>query len=164
VPERKGQYVFSSSRAESPLPAPPHVERVCGVRCVSLPRFSDSRGALFVGEVGANLPFTPRRFFFIDAPAEATRGSHAHREAHQMLVCLQGCCAVLADDGVNSAEYVLTSPDQGLYLPPRTWSVQHYGAPHNLLLVLASDVYDPADYVNDYEEFLRLTRQPRRAG
>ena len=40
------------------------------------------------------------------------------------------------------------------------WSVQYRFSADAALAVLASDPYDPADYVRDYEEFLTLGTQP----
>ena len=36
-----------------------------------------------------------------------------------------------------------------------TWAVQYTYSADALLLVFASDPYDPADYIRDYDEFLR---------
>jgi UDP-2-acetamido-3-amino-2,3-dideoxy-glucuronate N-acetyltransferase len=36
------------------------------------------------------------------------------------------------------------------------WAVQYQYSPDAVLLVLASDHYDPADYVRDYPSFLAL--------
>jgi len=37
------------------------------------------------------------------------------------------------------------------------WGVQYKYSPGAVLLVLASDYYDPADYIRSYDEFLKLT-------
>ena len=39
-----------------------------------------------------------------------------------------------------------------------TWGGQFDYSPDAVLLVLASHRYDRADYIEDYEEFLRLAR------
>jgi len=41
------------------------------------------------------------------------------------------------------------------------WGVQYQYSPNAVLLVLASDVYNPADYIRDYDEFLKLTAEAR---
>jgi UDP-2-acetamido-3-amino-2,3-dideoxy-glucuronate N-acetyltransferase len=51
---------------------------------------------------------------------------------------------------------VLDSPRQALYLPPMTWGTQYRYTPDAVLLVLASEKYDPDDYIRDYAEFRRL--------
>ncbi len=130
-----------------------------GVRGVTLHRLTlaeDMRGNLSAGEFEREIPFVPRRFFTVfDVPSEDTRGQHAHRICHQFLVCLRGRCAVVADDGTSRREVMLDSPGLGLYLPPMTWGVQYKYSAEAVLLVFASHYYDAADYIRDYDEFLR---------
>ena len=45
-------------------------------------------------------------------------------------------------------------PELGLYIPPMIWAVQYKYSADALLLVFASDHYDPDDYIRDYDEFL----------
>ncbi len=101
----------------------------------------------------------PKRYFIVhDVPSKEVRGEHAHRTLHQLLVCITGSVAVLVDDGVQRQELVLDSPELALHVPPMVWSVQYKYTSDAALLVLASDVYDPGDYIRDYEEFLRERR------
>ena len=46
----------------------------------------------------------------------------------------------------------------GLYLPPMVWGIQYKYSEDAVLLVLASDKYDPASYIRDYSEFLELVK------
>jgi hypothetical protein len=75
---------------------------------------------------------------------------------HQFLVCLKGQCAVLVDDGRTRRELTLDSPAAGLHVPPLVWATEYKFSPDAILLVLASDHYDPAGYIRNYEEFQRL--------
>ena len=63
---------------------------------------------------------------------------------------------MLLDDGAGRTEVVLDRPDQGLYMPPLMWGTQFKFTDDALLLVLASDWYDPEDYIRDYAEFVAL--------
>ena len=131
-----------------------------GVKGVTLHRMvlvEDLRGTLSAGDFAAHVPFTPRRYFMVfDVPGKDVRGEHAHRTCQQFLVCARGSVAVVVDDGKTSEEVTLDRPDVGLYLPPMVWAVQYRYSPDGLLLVFASDPYDPADYIRDYDEFRRL--------
>jgi UDP-2-acetamido-3-amino-2,3-dideoxy-glucuronate N-acetyltransferase len=130
------------------------------VRGVTLHRLvlvEDLRGALSAGEFEAHVPFVPRRYFMVfDVPGPDVRGEHAHRRCHQFLVCARGSVAVVSDDGRTSEEVTLDAPNLGLYLPPMTWATQYKYSPDALMLVFASDLYDAADYIRDYDEFLAL--------
>jgi len=120
----------------------------------------DLRGNLTVGEFDRQVPFRPLRYFLVfDVPNREVRGEHAHRKCHQFLICVRGSCAVIADDGVSKIEVALDSPDRGLYLPPMTWGVQYKYSPDAMLMVFASDYYDAADYIREYDEFQELVEQ-----
>ena len=115
----------------------------------------DLRGNLTVGEFDRQVPFLPRRYFLVfGVPSREIRGEHAHHKCHQFLICLRGSCAVVADDGMNKIEISLDAPNRGIYLPPMTWGIQYKYSQDALLLVFASEYYDPADYIRDYAEFL----------
>ncbi|HEY3180344.1 MAG TPA: WxcM-like domain-containing protein [Casimicrobiaceae bacterium] len=129
--------------------------RVAGVVVHDLPLVHDLRGNLTAGEVPSDVPFRPSRYFLVhDVPTGETRGSHAHRQCEQFLVCVTGSCAVVVDDGMHRLEVALDRPNRGLYVPPMVWATQYKYTRDAVLLVLASHPYDPADYIRDYEEFL----------
>ena len=135
---------------------------VAGVTLHHLPHILDPRGDLSVGEVGVHVPFEVKRYFVVFGVSSGEiRGEHAHRTLHQFLVCVHGCCEVIADDGRSRQAFLLDRPSLGLYLPPMVWGVQHSYTAGSVLLVLASDHYDPADYIRDYADFLTLARGRR---
>ena len=74
-------------------------------------------------------------------------------------MCVHGRCNVVVDDGKHRREFILDSPSIGVYVPPMVWAVQYQYSPDAVLLVLASDYYDPQDYVRDYATFLALRRE-----
>ncbi len=130
---------------------------VGGVVLQRLAIIRDIRGNLSVAEVGKGLPFVPRRYFIVcDVPNDRIRGEHAHRKLKQFLVCLRGRCSILVDDGKAREEVVLDTPGLGLFVPPMVWAVQYRYSADAVLMVLASAEYDAADYIRDYDEFLRL--------
>lgn len=128
-----------------------------GVRVVEVPNHTDLRGSLAAGEVDADFPFAPRRFFVVfDVPSQHVRGEHAHHTCSQFLVCLAGSVTVHLDDGRRRAEVRLETRDRGILIPPRVWASQFKYSADAVLLVLASHEYDPLDYIRDYGEFLAL--------
>ncbi|HEY0876065.1 MAG TPA: WxcM-like domain-containing protein [Vicinamibacterales bacterium] len=129
---------------------------VPGVTLHRLALAEDLRGKLSAGEFSSQIPFVPKRYFMVyDVPGKEVRGEHAHRQCHQFLVAARGSLSVVVDNGSTSEEIVLDEPRVGLYLPPMVWSVQYKYSSDALLLVFASDHYDPDDYVRDYDEFLK---------
>lgn len=78
------------------------------------------------------------------------------KNVHSFLVCVAGSCAFIADDGEHREEIMLNSPGLGLFVPPMIWGIQHKYSLDAVLLVFASQFYDPNDYIRDYGEFLEL--------
>jgi dTDP-4-dehydrorhamnose 3,5-epimerase-like enzyme len=117
--------------------------------------FEDLRGRLTAGELPSEgVPFAPRRWFLVyGVPSREVRGEHAHKQCHQFLIAVSGSVRVVVDDGRERAEVLLDSPSIGLYVPAMTWAMQFGYSPESVLLVLASDPYDPDDYIREYERF-----------
>lgn len=149
---------------EASIPNEPQARKAAKVRGVWLhrmPVITDLRGNLSVGEFGKELPFEPLRYFVVfDVSSREVRGEHAHRALHQFLVCLRGECALVVDDGRQREELWLDSPALGVHVEPMVWGIQYKFSSDALLLVLASDKYDPDDYIRDYDEFERLVNPP----
>ncbi|MDP8911994.1 MAG: WxcM-like domain-containing protein [Pseudomonadota bacterium] len=134
--------------------ATPHRIGVGEAALYSMPLITDLRGSLTVGEFTESFPFVPKRYFMVFAvPSEKLRGEHAHRECEEFLVCVQGSCRALLDDGRARREVVLDRPNLGLYMPPMIWGTQYRYTRDAVLLVLASHPYDSADYIRTYGEF-----------
>lgn len=162
-PARIVGYVGASDYQAPQYPAPELAglfpTGVKGVTLRRLPRASDLRGMLSYGEVEKEIPFTIKRFFLVyGVPSRDVRGEHAHRELHQFLVCVNGSCRVLADDGHSRQEFTLDDPSLGIHIPPLVWSVQYKHSKDAVLLAFASDRYDPEDYIRHYSEFLDCVR------
>jgi len=137
--------------------------RVRGVTRHVLPSTQDMRGELCFGEFERHVPFAPKRYFMVfNVPTGDVRGEHAHRECHQFLLCVRGCCRAVVDDGRAREEVVLDEPNVGLYMPPMVWGTQYQYSADAVLLVFASHYYDPADYIRDYRDFVTASGGDRR--
>jgi hypothetical protein len=167
-PARIVGYVDSTQGSSGREPGQPVAQEVPasivrGVTMRELKTVIDIRGNLSAAEVGRDIPFQPARVFLVyDVPSTQTRGAHAHRTCQQLLIAAKGRLAVVADDGEVRQEFVLDSPSVGLHLPAMTWGIQYKCSADAVLLVLASDPYDPTDYIRDYAEFVALALQGRR--
>ena len=134
-------------------------------RLVELSGFDDYRGSLVVGELHKQLPFVVERFFFVSkVPEGEPRGIHAHKECHQLLVCVSGFVKAMVDDGDTRSVVTLDRPTLGLHMPPLTWGAQYDYSPDAVLLVLASHSYDADDYIHEYDEFLSIVSAQRTKG
>ena len=124
-------------------------------KLIQLESFKDERGLLAVGSTPKEVPFEIKRFFITSASSpEVIRGQHAHKVSHQFLVAVAGSITATCDDGNTKTEYVLDSSGVGLYMPPLIWGEQSAFSEGAKLLVLASETYDPQDYIQNYSEFI----------
>lgn len=133
-----------------------------GIEIYKLQNSIEPRGSLAIVDFSRFPPFDPKRIFYIfDVPISEQRGGHAHKKCKQFLICLGGECTVEASKGTEKYEIRLDSPLYGISLPPMTWSIQFNFSRNSTLLVLASDAYQEADYIRDYDKYLlamQLTR------
>jgi hypothetical protein len=116
-------------------------------RLIPLGAKGDRRGLLVPFDFDA-LPFLPRRVFVVtEVPAGTERGGHAHRSARQLLVCAKGRIEVLVRHAGEEASLALDSGSLALLLEPGVWSSQTYGDAGSVLIVFASEPYDPRSYI-----------------
>jgi dTDP-4-dehydrorhamnose 3,5-epimerase-like enzyme len=119
--------------------------------------FGDDRGSLISLEGNKNIPFDIKRVYYIyDTKPEVTRGKHAHKDLEQVIVCLNGSCKFLLDNGKEKHEVELTRPDRALYIGKNMWREMMHFSYGCVLLVLANEYYCEKEYIRNYEEFLRL--------
>ncbi len=126
-------------------------------RIVTFPKITDFRGNLSFIEENNQVPFEIKRVYYLyDVPSGATRGGHAHKALHQMIIALSGSFDVVLDDGTNRRSFFLNRPHYGLYVPPRIWRELENFSSNSVALSLVSHVYDESDYVRSYDTFKRL--------
>lgn len=127
-------------------------------RILTFPDFRDSRGDLIVFEP-PTVPFDVRRVYILrGAPEGSSRGGHAHRELRQLIVAAEGAFTVWLENGDSSSIFRLSSPSQGLLIEAMTWRELREFTPGAVAVVLASEIYDEADYIRDHETYLRQVR------
>lgn len=125
-------------------------------KIVNFPKVMDFRGNLSFIEENRQIPFQIKRVYYLyDVPSGATRGGHAHKELHQMVIALSGSFDVVLDDGFSRTKVFLNRPHYGLYIPPRIWRELENFSSNSVALSLVSQVYDESDYIRDYDGFKR---------
>ncbi|WP_055448197.1 sugar 3,4-ketoisomerase [Lacinutrix mariniflava] len=126
------------------------------VELIDIPKIIDEkgRGNLCVIE-GYILKYNVKRTYYLfDVPSDASRGGHAHIACHELLVALSGSFDVVVKDGENSRTITLNKPDKGLLIVDGIWRELDNFSSGAVCLVLASEKYDEADYIRDYNVFL----------
>lgn len=127
-----------------------------GIQIIDIPKIIDEkgRGNLSVIEKQV-LPFEFKRVYYLyDIPSTAYRGGHAHKEQQEFLIAISGSFDVIVDDGKVKQKITLNKPDKGLLINTMIWRELENFSSGAICLVLASDVFDEADYIREYEDFL----------
>lgn len=134
-------------------------------RCaiLELPKIADPRGSLTFVEAARHVPFEIKRVFYLyDVPSGETRAGHALRNCHQFIIAMSGSFDLIVDDGAQKQHFHLNRSDCGLYVPPLMWREIENFSTNSVCLVLASEFYDEADYLDDYAEFKRVAGASRK--
>lgn len=105
------------------------------------------------------LPFEVKRIYYLYAIHEnQERGAHAHKELFQLLLAASGSFMVELDDGTSTKKIFLNRLSQGLLIKPGIWRNLTDFSFGSVALVLASEYYTEADYIRNYDEFLKYRR------
>jgi hypothetical protein len=125
-------------------------------KIIELPKISDAKGNLTFVEGMTHIPFDIKRTYYLyDVPGGSTRGSHAHKNLHQLIVAMSGSFDVVLFDGYREKRFHLNRSYYGLYVGPLMWRTLDNFSSGSVCLVMASSPYEEADYIRDYKEFLR---------
>ena len=122
-------------------------------KIVDIPKITDVRGNLGVIEKDT-IPFEIKRVYYLfDVPSTAYRGGHAHIDQIELLVALSGSFDVKLHNGIEETFVSLNKPDKGLLIEKGMWRELENFSSGAVCLVLASDIFDEADYIRDFEMF-----------
>ena len=125
----------------------------------------DDRGQLVALEEFKDIPFRIKRVYYLyDTKENVTRGYHAHKSLEPILICVHGSCKIRLDNGSEKKVVPLEKPYEGLYVSNAMWREMFDFSPDAVLMVLASELYDEADYIRDYDEFLRYVAESGDSG
>ncbi|MEG0660364.1 MAG: GNAT family N-acetyltransferase [Anaerorhabdus sp.] len=123
---------------------------------LSFPQKGDDRGHLVVIEGNIDIPFDIKRIFYIFGSDKTTiRGCHANRKSEFVLINLAGSSKVKFYDGKREDIVNLDRPHKGVFIPKMIWKEMYDFSEDAVLLVLASEHYDPEEYVRNFDEYLK---------
>ncbi len=129
-------------------------------KIIEFPWVSRPQGKLTAVHGKKEVPFEIQRVYYLyDLPAGESRGAHAHHKLQQLLICIMGSIDVTLDDGNAKKSITLNRAHQGLTIPRLIWRDLGNFSSGAISLVLASLPYNESDYIRDYGEFLRVTKE-----
>ena len=128
------------------------------VKDIVIPDHGDDRGNLIaLEELSEQVPFEVKRVYYaFDTQPGSIRGNHAHCALRQLVVCVSGAFTFICEmpDGTRT-EHRLDWPNKGLLIEGMVWREIKDFSKDSVMLVLASEHYNEADYIRDYGEYLR---------
>ena len=138
---------FARNKSGSPL-----------INLINFPIKGDSRGSLVALEASREVPFSIARVYYIfGTQPGVSRGLHAHKSLQQLCIAVCGGFRMVLDDGISRAEVMLDRPNRGLLIGPGVWHEMHDLSADCVVMVLTNAPYNEADYIRNYEQFLRYT-------
>ncbi len=131
-------------------------------KIIKLPLYGSERKGNITPIYGSeHVPFDIARVYYVyDIPTGSYRGGHAHHELQQLLVSICGSFEVELDDGTQKRTVALNRPSTGLLIPTMIWRELKTFSGGSVCLCLASHHYSEADYIRDYDDFLKLKDRP----
>ena len=103
-----------------------------------------------------DIPFDIKRIYYItEVPQDVSRGFHAHRKLHQVLICLNGSVKIRVKTPKEETEFILNNSSVGLYIGPYIWREMYDFSKDAVLLVLASDHYHEDDYIRNIDFYMQ---------
>lgn len=129
-------------------------------KLIEFREIGDHRGSLVAVEGNRNIPFDIQRVYYIYGNvADVRRGFHAHKDLRQVAIAVHGSCKILLDNGSEKVTVDLSSPGKGLLIEGLMWREMFDFSADCVLLVFADKIYDEADYIRDYSEFMKLVKR-----
>ena len=115
-------------------------------KLITLNTLTDSRGSLTVIE--KILPFQIKRLYYIYNVDSSIRGQHRHVKTIQAAVAVKGSCSIFCQGPDKKIkEFKLSKPDVCLLIMPEDFHWMKDFKPDSVILVMASELYDPQDYI-----------------
>ena len=126
-------------------------------KIIELPKFLDARGNLSFAENYKQIPFEIKRTYWLyDVPGGENRGGHAFRQNEEFIIALSGGFDVVVSDGKDTKTFTLNRSYYGLYIPAGLWREMNNFSTNSLALEFGSIKYDRSDYIENFDEFLKL--------
>ena len=103
------------------------------------------------------IDFEVKRVYFITNPKENS-GEHIHYEEKEFFILVQGSCTAIIDKGEGKEDIAMVGSTTALYVPNYIWHGFKDFSEDAILLALSSTNYRPdrSDYLEDYEEYLKI--------
>ena len=125
-----------------------------------LKAYSDNRGTLVSLLDIDIMPFEVKRIYYIVGTKEGvSRGKLAHKNLEQVLVCVNGNCNILLDNGKEKNVVKLSEANKALFINKGIWREMFDFSPDCVLVSVNNEYYSEDEIIRDYNEFLTFVGQ-----
>lgn len=124
---------------------------------LELPIINTESGNITAINSLVDITFDIKRIYYLyDVPGGESRGGHAHKNLHQIIIAASGSFDLILNDGINKKVFTLNRPFYGVHIVPGIWRELSNFSSGSICLVLASLKYNKNDYIRNKDEFIIL--------
>ncbi len=116
-------------------------------RLIDFETYVDKRGSLSV--IDKVVPFQIKRVFYIYNVDGSKRGYHKHKKTIQLAFCITGSCDIYIKKNDKLEKFSMNKSNFGLLLEPNDFHWMENFSKDAILVVLASENFNPDDYIYD---------------
>lgn len=116
---------------------------------IKLKEYTDKRGTLIPFEYNNNCPFEIQRFFIIyNVPKNTKRGEHINIDSKNIIIAINGSCKIKCIENKKEYNFILNSPDIGLFINNNIYREIYYFSNDCILLCISDKKYNKEEYIN----------------
>lgn len=117
----------------------------------------NERATYSFAELKDYIDFEVKRVYFIQDCKENT-GQHCHKIEREMFVMQKGSCVAIIDRGNGKEDFPMNGPGDAISFGNYVWHGFKDFSADAVLLALSSTNFSPdrSDYIEDYDEYLKV--------
>ena len=125
-------------------------------------QFKKKSGTLVPFSLKKQIPFKTKRLFIIYGNKNYVRGNHAHYKCKQFLVPIYGSMIIEYENSkIKKKININYKRKEGFLLKPKTWCKIKFNSNHSILMVFCDREYEFKDYIEKYEDFLKIIKKKK---
>ena len=133
------------------------------MRKIKFKSFKKKSGTLIPFSLKKDLPIKVKRIFLINGRKNFIRGDHAHKKCSQFIYPILGKIKVNCISSKGKKVIILNDKKrEGFLLKPKTWCKIKFLTKYAILLVACDMEYKFNDYIEDYDEFLKIIKKKNK--
>ena len=126
-------------------------------------QFKKKSGTLVPFSLQKQISFKTKRLFIIYGNKNYVRGNHAHYKCKQFLVPIYGSMIIEYENLKTKKKININyKRREGFLLKPKTWCKIKFNSNHSILMVFCDREYEFNDYIEKYNDFLKIIKKKNK--